>query len=199
MAEIPFEIERSRQAIAQIQSDIALRDTNVTDGFTMTVGNREYAGKGAREEAASALVDVVLAWKEDETREVRAHYRGFQILSQGKRPSFLEPDPVPALFIRGSGTYSATLNSTNPVGTIQSIEYVLRSFERIAEREREKLDHLESDLATYQREVEKPFEHEARLRELELKQAELNAALDLYKSDPQAVTGADEQAANVGE
>jgi hypothetical protein len=51
----------------------------------------------------------------------------------------------------------------------------------MAEREREKLDHLESDLATYQREVQKPFEHEARLR-----------ALDLYKSDPQGVTVPDE-------
>jgi cell shape-determining protein MreC len=86
------------------------------------------------------------------------------------------------------------LNPTSPVGTIQSIEYALRSFERMAEREREKLDRLESDLATYQREVEKPFEHEARLRELELKQAELNAALDLYKSDPQAIALPDEQA-----
>ena len=64
---------------------------------------------------------------------------------------------------------------------------MLRSLERMAEREREKLDRLESDLATYQREVEKPFEHEARLRELEVKQAELNAALDLYKSDPQSI------------
>ena len=52
---------------------------------------------------------------------------------------------------------------------------------------------------SYQREVEKPFEHEARLRELELKQAELNAALDLNKSDPQAVTVADEQAPNLEE
>ena len=57
-------------------------------------------------------------------------------------------------------------------------------------REQEKLERLESDLGTYKREIEKPFEHEARLRELELKQAELNAALDIDKSDPQAVTEA---------
>ena len=82
------------------------------------------------------------------------------------------------------------MNPTSPAGTIQSIDYALRSFERMAEREREKLDRLESDLATYRREIEKPFEHEARLRELELKQAELNPALDLDKSDPQAVTEA---------
>ena len=94
---------------------------------------------------------------------------------------------LPAPFVRGSGTYTAALNPTNPVGTIESIEYALRSWERMAEREREKLDRLESDLATYRREVVKPFEHEARLRELELNQAELNEALDVHKSDPQAI------------
>jgi hypothetical protein len=84
--------------------------------------------------------------------------------------------------VRGSGTYTATLNPTNPVGTIQSIEYALRSLERMAERETEKLQQLESDLAAYRRELGKPFEHETRLKELLLKQAELNAALDLHKA-----------------
>jgi len=57
--------------------------------------------------------------------------------------------------------------------------------------EEEKLRQLETDLAAYKREVEKPFEHEARLKELELKQAELKA-LDLHKSDPQAIVLSDE-------
>jgi hypothetical protein len=186
MSELPYSIERSHQMIAHIHSDIVLRNANETDGFSMTIGNREYSGKGAREEAAKALTYLVLAWKDDEAREVRACYRGFQILSQGKRPSFLEPDPVPSLFVRAAGTYSVILNPTNPVGTIQSIEYALRSLERMAEREAEKLRQLETDLAAFRREIEKPFEHETRLRGLELKQAELNAALDLHKSDTQA-------------
>ncbi|MGI8961637.1 MAG: hypothetical protein ACR2IV_18130, partial [Bryobacteraceae bacterium] len=186
MAELPYSIERSRQMIAQIHADIALRDVHETESFSMTIGNREYSAKGAREEAAKALTFLVLTWKDDEARELRGHFRGFEIFSQGKRPSFLEPNPAPSLFIRGNGTYTATLNPTNPVGTIQSIEYTLRSLERTAEREEEKLRQLEIDLAAYRREIEKPFEHEARLKKLLLKQAELNAALDLHKSDPQA-------------
>jgi hypothetical protein len=192
MAELPYSIERSRQMIAQIQADIALRNTQDTESFSMKIGNREYSGKGAREEAAKALTYLVLTWKDDEARELRAHFRGSQILSQGKRPSFLEPNPVPSLFVHGSGTYTATLNPTNPVGTIQSIEYALRSLERLADRETEKLQQLEIDLAAYRREMEKPFEHEARLKELLLKQTELNAALDLHKSDAQAAAASDE-------
>ncbi|MGI8960941.1 MAG: hypothetical protein ACR2IV_14495 [Bryobacteraceae bacterium] len=169
-----------------MHADVALRNAQDTDSFSMIIGNREYSGKGAREEAAKALTYLVLAWKDDEARELRARFRGFRIFSQGKRPSFLEPDPVPSLFVCGSGTYTATLNAANPVGTIQSIEYALRSLERMAEREEEKLRQLETDLAAYRREIEKPFEHETRLKELLLKQAELNAALDLHKSDAQA-------------
>jgi N12 class adenine-specific DNA methylase len=192
MAELPYAIERSRQMIAQIQADIALRDAQETESFSMRIGNRDYSGKGAREEAAKALTYLVLTWKDDEAREVRAHFRGFQILSQGKRPSFLESNPVPSLFVRGNSTYTATLNPTNPVGTVQSIEYALRSLERMGEREAEKLQQLESDFAAYRSELEKPFEHEARLKELLLKQTELNAALDLHKSDAQAAAVSEE-------
>ena len=113
-------------------------------------------------------------------------FRGFDIVSQGKRPSFLESDPVPALFLRGSGTYSASLNPAYPVGTIQSIEYTLRSLVRAAEREQESLHRLEANLAAFRRELAKPFEHEARLKELLVKQTELNYALDLHKNDVQA-------------
>jgi hypothetical protein len=110
MAELPYSIERLRQMIAQIQADIRLRNEQDTESFSMKIGNREYSGKGAREEAAKALTYLVLTWKDDEARELRAHFRGFQILSQGKRASFLEPAPVPSLFVHGSGTYTATLN-----------------------------------------------------------------------------------------
>jgi hypothetical protein len=185
-AELPFSIERSRQIRTHLDADIKLRDQSEADNFSMRIGSHQYAGKGAREEAAKALTYLVLTWKDDEAREVRAHFRGFQILSQGKRSSFLETDPVPALFLRGSGYYPATLNPANPLGTIQSIEYTLRSFERLAGREQEKLQQLEANLAAFQSELARPFEHEARLKALLVKQAELNAALDLHKSDTQA-------------
>jgi hypothetical protein len=179
--------------IEQIEADIALRDRNNSESFSMTMGNRTFTGKGAREEAAKALTYLILTWKDDESRQVRAHFRGFGIVSQGKRPSFLESDPVPSLFLRGSGTYSASLNPANPVGTIQSIEYTLRSLERAAEHEREQLHQLEGNLAAFRIELAKPFEHEARLKELLVKQTELNAALDLHKNDVQAAADQPEE------
>jgi N12 class adenine-specific DNA methylase len=186
LSELPFSVDRSRQMLAHMHADIALRDQHDSESFAMTIGNRIFSGKGAREEAGKALTYLILTWKDDEARVVRAQFRGFDIVSQGKRPSFLESNPVPSISVRGSGTYSATLNPANPAGTIQSIEYTLRSLERAAERERERLQQLESNLAAFQWERDKPFEHEGRLRELLLKQTELNMALDLHKSDSQA-------------
>ena len=158
----------------------------------MTVGRREFSGKGAREQASQALVAVILSWNNDETRQIRARYRGFEILSQANGPSLSGTPSLPTLFVRGAALHEANLNAENPTGTVQSIDYTLRSFERSAERERERLQQFEAKHKTFQLELNKPFEHEARLQELLLKQTELNDSLDLNKSDAQAVAIAPE-------
>ena len=64
---------------------------------------------------------------------------------------------------------------------MSSIEHALRSFERRAEEEQREIERQEKALADYKVQMERPFEHEARLKELLAKQAQLNAALDLDK------------------
>jgi hypothetical protein len=54
----------------------------------------------------------------------------------------------------------------------------------------ERLQQFEANLAAFKRQIAKPFEHESRLKELLAKQAELDAALDLHKSDEQAAAAA---------
>jgi hypothetical protein len=111
--------------------------------------------------------------------------RGFQILSRGRgTPRFTtDDDRLPELFVRGAGTYAAHLNPDRPIGTVQSIEHTLRALERVAAEERESAQRLEKDLTEYQAEANRSFEHEARLKSLLARQAELNAALDLDKGD----------------
>ena len=198
MTELPFLIERSQRMIAHLGADIERRNQNESDSFSMTVGSREFSGKGAREQAAQALTSVILSWKTDESLQVRARYRGFEILSQANRPSFSNEPAMPSLFVRGNATYDANLNFENPLGTMQSIDHALRSLDRFAEREHERLQQLESKHAVFQRELEKPFEHELRLRELLVKQADLNTAFDLYKSDSQTAVIASEPEESAG-
>ncbi len=147
----------------------------------MTVGQRVFSGKGAREEAANALVRAVLSRRDDYTLRKHGAFKGFQILSRGQPAG-----PVPDLFVRGAGTYTAHINAGNPIGTMQSIEHTLRALDRAAADEQQQLHRLEKTLTDYQAQAQRPFEHEARLKELLARQAQLNAALDLDKSDAQA-------------
>jgi len=70
---------------------------------------------------------------------------------------------------------------------MQSIEHALRALDRAAADEQQQLQRLEKSVTGYQAQAQRAFEHEARLKELLARQAHLNAALDLDKSDAQAV------------
>ncbi|MFI5364224.1 MAG: hypothetical protein ACHQ4J_01245 [Candidatus Binatia bacterium] len=178
---LPQQIADGHQMLRRLHEDITTRDANTADSFTMSVGRRVFSGKGAREDAATAFTEAVLSSRDRGALQAHARFRGFEILSREK-PGV----PVPDIFIRGSGTYAANLNTENPIGTIQSIEHTLRALDRAAAENHEHVARLDKQFADYQAQVNRPFEHEARLKELLIRQAQLNAALDLDKGEQQA-------------
>src|SRR5207248_3115102 len=91
------------------------------------------------------------------------------------------------LYLRGKQTYEANLNAENALGTIASIEYTLRNLDHFAEEEQSKCERMEKALADYTEQLNRPFEHEEHLRELFVKQQEINRSLDLDKGDNQVV------------
>jgi len=129
----------------------------------------------------------VLSRRDHHALRKQAAFKGFEILSRGQPAA-----PVPDLFIRGAGTYSAHINADNPIGTMQSIEHTLRALDRAAAEEQQQLQRLEKNITDYQAQANRPFEHDARLKELLSRQAQLNAALDLDKSDAQAAEAVSE-------
>ena len=180
---LPEQIERARKYHAAVSADMLTRDATADEDFTMTIGTRVYTGKGAREDAGNALAAVVLSWRDDLTVKVRGSFRGFEILSRGSD----QKDGAPDLFVRGRVAYKANLNPDNPLGTISSIEHTLRSLDRRTEEEQREIERQEKALADYRAQLGRPFEHEARLRSLLAKQAQLNACLDLDKHEAQIV------------
>jgi hypothetical protein len=180
----------------------------------MSVGKRVYSGKGAREEGATALTLAILSWRDDQTLQVRGSFCGFEILSRGRGTTLLinsDEERLPELFIRGASIYKAQLNAENPIGTMQSIEHALRSLDKAATDERERAARAEKMLADFEEQAGRPYEHEVRLQELLVRQAQLNALLDLDKGERQVApeagaegsaeadgdTGADERAVGV--
>jgi N12 class adenine-specific DNA methylase len=193
--DLPRHITETKQRLTEIEADIELRNRTEAADFTMTVGNQVFSGKGAREEAAKALTFTILSWKDDQTMQPRGQFRGFEILSKGRSGGFglLQDDErVPELFIRGRATYSANLNPANPVGTVQSIEHILRSMDKLAAEQQSRVVRAEKELVDYQAQADRPFEHEKRLKQLLARQSELNSQLDLDKGDQQGADSAHE-------
>jgi hypothetical protein len=187
--DLPRQITEAKQHLANIEADITTRNATESSEFTMTVGNRVFSGKGAREQAATALTFAVLSWRDDQTMQPRGSVRGFEILSRGKSGGFglvQEEERIPELFVRGRATYSANLNATNPVGTVQSIEHALRNLDKLAAEQQNRVARIEKELADYLLQADRPFEHEERLKQLLARQSELNSLLDLDKGDQQA-------------
>jgi len=186
--DLPRQIAEAKQHLAYTEADIATRNANDSDEFVMKVGNRVFSCKGAREEAAKALTLTILTWRDDQTTQPRGAFRGFEVLSRGKSAGFgtlQEDDRIPDVFVRGRATYSANLNTSNPIGTVQSIEHALRNLDRVAIDQQNRVARIEKELADYRAQADRPFEHEERLKELLARQAELNSLLDLDKGDQQ--------------
>jgi hypothetical protein len=187
--DLPRQTTEAKQHLANIEADITTRNATESSEFTMTVSNRVFSGKGAREQAATALTFAVLSWRDDQTMQPRGFVRGFEILSRGKSGGFglvQEEERIPDLFVRGRATYPANLNATNPVGTVQSIEHALRNLDKLAAEQQNRVARIEKELADYQLQADRPFEHEERLKQLLVRQSELNSLLDLDKGDQQA-------------
>jgi N12 class adenine-specific DNA methylase len=188
--DLPRQIEQAKEFAAKIETDLETRNANDSGPFEMTVGNRLFAGKGAREDAANALAGAVLSWREDQTIQPRASFRGFEVLSKGKGGSLglgAEDERLPEIFVRGQVTYSAAFSASSPVGTVQSIEYTLRSLDKLANDQRARTATLEKELADYKAHTGLAFEHESKLMQLLAQQAKLTKLLDLDKGDQQAV------------
>jgi hypothetical protein len=171
-------------------------DAHADDDWTMTVGKTEFSGEGARA-GAKALTHAIPSWRNDQRIVPRGHFRGFEILSKGHEAVKFEgmEERLPDVFLKGPGDllYQAHLNPENPIGTVQSIEHTLRALDRRAEEDALKIERLEKQLAHYREQAGKPFEHEAKLKELLLRQAELNKALDLDKGERNQVAEAEAQ------
>src|SRR5438046_2775687 len=78
--------------------------------------------------------------------------------------------------------YPANINPENPIGPMQSIEHALRKLDSLTENDELEIERLQKQLAEYKEQANRPFEHDAELKELLVRQAELNKALDLDKN-----------------
>jgi hypothetical protein len=164
------DIPRLETKINHLQADLQIRKNTRGDAFTIKIENRFY---GNREEAGAAL-----------NRLAEKHLLTAKTVDVGEFAGFkiqLWPDRVKEVVLWGSNAYAAKI-SDSPLGTISSLEHVVRSLD-------EHINEFRNDLAGTQRRLEelqphahKPFEHEQKLKALIQRQQEIMQALDLTKN-----------------
>ncbi|HKP11718.1 MAG TPA: helicase-related protein [Blastocatellia bacterium] len=171
-------IEKVQREIAELLSDSD--HARKTDGhdFQMTVEGNTYTGR------KQAAINLTVACSRDRffngEREL-ATIRGFTVMQRGYD-----------VFIRREGEYGFKVNTEAPLGTLASIESVLRN---IGGRIQAAQDNLRAYETNYEKTVAatgKPFKQAAELEHAEAELAEVTARL---KATGQADDAQDEMAA----
>ena len=174
--ELPQSIERAKQRIAEYGQDIALRDANKAEGFSMTVAGKQY---DERKSAAELLHKLI--YSPAHTDKTVAVYKGFEIIPE---PSLTLTDKT--VVLRGSGGHRVTV-SESASGTLTRIDNAIAGLEEGLKNMTERLASYNADILSANAELEKPFEHAEKVIDLSLELEKINAELNLDKGEIELV------------
>ena len=170
---LPEEIRRQTLYLERLRTDIATVKAQYNpDVFSVNVLGKEYTDK---KEGGQALMDALMRNKTD---TVVAEYAGFKI----SLDPLIMITAERSVTIAGAGKYTMDIGQSAS-GLLTRLENFFTEFPKREERAESKLRQLEGNLEVAKQQVEKPFEHADRLRELVKEQGELNAELDLNKRE----------------
>jgi N12 class adenine-specific DNA methylase/predicted O-methyltransferase YrrM len=163
------DVPRLDEKIANMGDDLKLRRNTQGDAFSLKIGNQTFRG---REAAGESLI-----------RLAQKHHLDDKIIDVGAFAGFtlqFWPERISEIMLKGKNAYPAKI-SESPLGTISSMEHVVRSLD-------DHTNQLQQTLATTLRKIEElkphlasPFAHEEKLQSLIQRQQEIMDALDLTK------------------
>src|ERR1019366_9098624 len=112
------------------------------------------------------------------------HHLSAKVVDVGEFAGFtlqLWPERAKEVVLRGKNAYVANISDA-PLGTISSMEHVVRSLDERMNEGRNELAQTKHRLEELEPHAHKPFEHEEKLKGLILRQQEIVQALDLTKN-----------------
>lgn len=158
----------AERGIANISEDLKTRTSTRGDRFSMTIQNVVF---NERAKAGRELVSLASLLKPFQTTKPIGAIGGFSI-------SLRRDDNRVYLLIHGKQTYSANV-SENASGTIASLEHALDGMEDQLRERRSDFAHYQKQREDLSRQINQPFEHEAKLSTTSLRQQKILAKLDL--------------------
>jgi hypothetical protein len=173
------DVTRTERQIAGMERDLTVRQDTRGEKFRIMLHGIEVT---ERPKAGEMLIHLVDRHLRASAPVVLGELAGFKIEF---RPSL--PD---TLTLQGVLHYSAKV-SPSPIGIISSLEHAARSIEENLAARRTDLVQAKKNLTDLSALIGRPFEHDARHRELQTRQAELVQSLDLTKNQAPSEFGTD--------
>ena len=170
-AYLPKAIENAQKKITDYHADIVLRNDNLTDEFYITVNGKPYTERREAAEALHRYISNANAGKKI------ASMNGFDI-----SPEFADAMADTYVLLQGQGSYRVQ-TSESALGTLTRIENFFKSMENNLATAKEMLTSRQSELTAAQEELKKPFEYEQKVLDLSGELADIDAQLDLNKSE----------------
>lgn len=169
----PAMIKATTERIEGMKTDMRSVEAFITsekEEFTMMVGDRIFTD---RKEAGEALIAACKSAGDKREGAVIGDYHGFELSARYEyiRNAYM-------VSIRGECTYQAELGQ-NAVGNMTRIRNALVAIPKELEKEKQRLEKLQNDLAVSKEEVEKPFPMEDEYQQKQERLNELDAMLSL--------------------
>jgi len=166
------EIPRLERRLTALDADLARRQDTRGGRFTITLGTQQLTDRGI---AGEMLIRVAERSKGLTVERRLGTFAGFDLLI-GPLPS-----GEAELLLRGNATHTCRVQATAH-GTTRALEHVVNNLEDIRTQLADHLVQLQRRLGDLRVQMDVPFEHAARLAELEKRQKELVDVLDLSRS-----------------
>jgi N12 class adenine-specific DNA methylase len=180
VSRLPMMIEAQQRKVARYAEDVARIEPQTLQGMCMEVGDRRIVGPDA---VGEALRGIVKATKDEvrsggrEIEQLVGRFGGFELGVKTARG-----DEVPNLYLSGACVYEATPYQTGPA-LVAALVDLLASIPKQHAAGQAQLEIRRKRLDDIRLELERPFEHEARLLDLLTRQRQLLSRLDLDKDE----------------
>jgi N12 class adenine-specific DNA methylase len=174
------DVPRLEERIANVSDDLKIRLNTQGDAFALKIGKQVFKG---REVAGETLNRMAEKFHLDDKMIEVGSFAGFTLQ--------FWPERTKEIVLKGKNAYIAKI-SESALGTISSMEHVVRSLDGHANELRNTLNATHRRIEELRPHVDKAFDHEEKLQTLVLRQQEIMKSLDLTKNQASNQLSAEE-------
>lgn len=172
--EIPRQLKYQKQYLTGLEEDIKNVKDLSSDNFIITIRDKIYH---SRKDASTKLYESFSLLKKSE-ETLLGQISGFDIV--GTRDELWYK---PIIYIKGMGKYKIEISNLDEIGNIYKLENMLKSFDNKISTVKEQIVYNEKQLVDIKEELDKPFNNQDKIRELQREKARIDSELDLDKQE----------------